>query len=119
MNVQAKMAAVTQTECLPDDTDTDTRENVSVDMNANTTLRPALALLNLDSPDGGIEDRADRPAADSPRNDAAAVFGISPEAAVHLLCFNIERLGAQYADKPSGTDELNSHSWACSRLGYM
>ncbi|OQD79578.1 hypothetical protein PENANT_c048G00679 [Penicillium antarcticum] len=103
------MAAVTQTECMPDDTDadTDTRENTNVNVDVNATVRPALAMLNLDSPDGVIGD-ADH--ADSPRNHAAAVFGISPEAAVHLLCFNVEALGARYIDKPSGTDGLNSHS---------
>ncbi|KAJ6052017.1 hypothetical protein N7460_002551 [Penicillium canescens] len=105
------MAAVTQTECMPDDTDADADGHVNVDVDVNATVRPALAMLKLDSPDSsGIGDRADRPAADSPRNDAAAVFDISPEAAVHLLCLNIEKLGAQYADKPSGTDEWNSHS---------
>jgi hypothetical protein len=111
MNVLAKMAAVTQTECMPDDTDADADGHVNVDVDLNATARPALAMLKLDSPDSsGIGDRADHPAADSPRNDAAAVFDISPEAAVHLLCLNIEKLGAQYADKPTGTDELNSHS---------
>lgn len=49
---------------------------------------------------------ATTPDADS---STSAVFDISPETALHLLCANIERLAVFYAEKPSGTDELNSH----------
>jgi hypothetical protein len=47
---------------------------------------------------------------DHPDSSLSAVFDISPEAALHLLCENIERLAAVFENEPSGTDELNSHS---------
>jgi hypothetical protein len=45
-----------------------------------------------------------------PDSSPSAVFDIAPEAALHLLCENIERLAAFFENKPSGTDELNADS---------
>ncbi|KAJ5352495.1 hypothetical protein N7452_001469 [Penicillium brevicompactum] len=39
----------------------------------------------------------------------SAVFDISPETALHLLCTNVEHLAAFFAENPAGTDEVNSH----------
>lgn len=45
-----------------------------------------------------------------PDSSLSAVFDISPEAALHLLCENIERLAVFFENTPPGADELNSHS---------
>jgi hypothetical protein len=59
----------------------------------------------------GSTDNIDRHQSDDPDSSQTptAVFNISPEAALQLLCLNIERLGAYFALKPAGTDELHAH----------
>ncbi|KAJ5473634.1 Cyclin-dependent protein kinase complex component [Penicillium sp. IBT 31633x] len=93
------MAAVTQTATMPGSQDTNA--------NANTISAPTM--LKLDSP---LESLARDQPADDPDSPQipAAVFDISPEAALQLLCLNIERLGAYFAQRSAGTDELHAHS---------
>ncbi|KAF3030975.1 hypothetical protein E8E15_011452 [Penicillium rubens] len=89
--------AVTQTTTMP----------VSQDTNSNQNATPAPTMLKLGSPLDNIDRH--QPANDPDSSQTTAVFDISPEAALHLLCLNIERLGAYYAQKPVGTDELHAH----------
>ncbi|KOS43276.1 hypothetical protein ACN38_g5827 [Penicillium nordicum] len=84
-----------------------TTMSVSQDPDSNQNANPAPTMLKLGSP----LDNIDRQQPDDPDSSQtpAAVFDISPEAALHLLCLNIERLGAYFAQKPVGTDELHVH----------
>ncbi|CAI7665120.1 unnamed protein product [Penicillium glandicola] len=90
--------AVTQTTTMSVSQNTDSHQNTN----------PAPAMLKFGSPLDNIDQSADDP--DSPQTPA--VFDISPEAALHLLCSNIERLGAYFVQKSIGTDELHVHGSA-------
>ncbi|CAI7622498.1 unnamed protein product [Penicillium crustosum] len=86
-----------------------TTMSVPQDTDSNQT-DPAPTMLKLGSP----LDNIDRHQPDDPDSSQtpAAVFDISPEAALHLLCLNIERLGAYFAQKPVSTDELHARGSA-------
>ncbi|EKV10711.1 Cyclin-dependent protein kinase complex component, putative [Penicillium digitatum PHI26] len=90
--------AVTQIATIP----------VSQDTSSNQNANPAPTMLKVGSP---FDNNArHQPADDSNSSQTpAAVFDISPEAALHLLCLNIERLSAFFAQKPVGTEELHAH----------
>ncbi|KAJ5207205.1 hypothetical protein N7491_002165 [Penicillium cf. griseofulvum] len=90
--------AVTQTTTMSMSQDTDSNPN------ANANSPPTILKL-------GSTDNIDHHHPDDPDSSQtpAAVFDISPEAALQLLCLNIERLGAYFTQKPAGTDELHAH----------
>jgi hypothetical protein len=92
------MAAVTQTATM----------SVSQDTNINANPNPAPTMLKLGSFQANLV--RDQPADDPDSPQTPAVFDISPETALQLLCLNIERLGAYFAQKPIGTDELHANS---------
>ncbi|KAJ5365046.1 hypothetical protein N7517_007932 [Penicillium concentricum] len=87
-----------------------TTMSVSQDTDSNPNANPAPTMLKL----GSLLDNIGRHQPDDPDSSQApaAVFDISPEAALHLLCLNIERLGAYFAQKPDGADELHAHGFA-------
>ncbi|KAJ5143119.1 uncharacterized protein N7515_001906 [Penicillium bovifimosum] len=91
------MAAVTQTATM----------SMPQDTNSTTNTNPAPTMLKLSS--SPINLLCDQPA-DDPDSPTPAVFDISPETALQLLCLNIERLGAYFAQKPVGADELHAHA---------
>ncbi|KGO39742.1 hypothetical protein PEX1_057490 [Penicillium expansum] len=91
-----------------------TTMSVSQDTDSNQNANPAPTMLKLGSPLDNIGRH--QPADNSDSSQTPAVFDISPEAALHLLCLNIERLGAYFAQKPDGTDELHTHG--STPLGY-
>ncbi|CAG7952207.1 unnamed protein product [Penicillium nalgiovense] len=84
-----------------------TTMSVSQDTNSNQNANPAPTMLKLGLPLDSIDRH--QPANDPDSSQTSAVFDISPEVALHLLCLNIERLGAYYAQKSVGTDELHAH----------
>ncbi|KAJ5964661.1 uncharacterized protein N7479_004537 [Penicillium vulpinum] len=85
-----------------------TTMSVSQDALSNPNANSAPTMLKLGSPLVNIDSHQSDDDPDSSQTPAA-VFDISPEAALHLLCLNIERLGAYFAQKPVGTDELHAH----------
>ncbi|CAI7587445.1 unnamed protein product [Penicillium palitans] len=87
-----------------------TTMSVSQDTDSNPNANPAPTMLKLGSP----LDNTDRHQPDDldSSQTPAAVFDILPEAALHLLCLNIERLGAYFAQKPVGTDERHARGSA-------
>ncbi|KAJ5543013.1 hypothetical protein N7535_005437 [Penicillium sp. DV-2018c] len=91
------MAAVTQTATM----------SISQDTNSTMDTNPAPTMLKLSS--SSIDLVCDPPADDPDSSQPPAVFDISPETALQLLCLNIERLGVYFAEKPVGTDELHAH----------
>ena len=93
--------AVTQTAIMPVSQDTDSKQNAN----------PAPTMLKFGAPLDNIDRHQPVDEPDSSQTPAA-VFDISPEAALHLLCLNVERLGAYFAQKPTGPDELHTHGSA-------
>lgn len=67
--------------------------------------RSPRSLLKLGSPTNDAETAADQ----TPPNGASGVFHISPETALQLLCNNIEKLNAYFAETP-GTTGPSSYS---------
>ncbi|KAJ5170680.1 uncharacterized protein N7500_003463 [Penicillium coprophilum] len=83
-----------------------TTMSMSQDTDPNPNSNSVSTMLKLGSP----LDNIDRHQPDHPDSSPTpAVFDISPEAALHLLCLNIERLGAYFAQESAGTDELHAH----------
>lgn len=81
--ISGSMATVmTQTEC------------------ASSDARSPRSLLKLGSPAGDAE----RPVSKSLQPGGAGVFDLSPETALQLLCNNIEKLNAYFAETPEHTD---------------
>ncbi|KAJ5788117.1 hypothetical protein N7457_003107 [Penicillium paradoxum] len=85
------MAAVTQTATMSVSQDPNSHAN------STSTMRKLGSSLDL---------ARDQPANDPDSPQIPAVFDISPEAALQLLCLNIERLGAFFAQEPASTDEV-------------
>lgn len=89
------MAAVTQTATMP----------VSQDTNSHSDANSAPTMLKVGSP---LENHAHNQLVNDHDSQTPAVYDILPEAALQLLCLNIERLGAYFAQNPSSTDVQNS-----------